>query len=148
MYMAPEVLSARKVAENPGYRPADADLFALGVCLFMMRTSSPPFQQASESDRWYNLIKSNRSDLFWQAREHTLGQGYFSDEFKDLILGSLKHNPVQRISFADLNFHPWVTNEDCATEQEIATELQARKRLVEHYHREQARERRESPLRR
>lgn len=60
-YMAPEILS--KLA----YQGQVVDLFALGVILFIMKSGHPPFTQASEDDRYYQLIATNRSDLFWKA---------------------------------------------------------------------------------
>ena len=60
-YMAPEI-----IAKQP-YQGQVVDLFALAIILFIMRAGHPPFSQASEEDRYFQLLASNRTDLFWKA---------------------------------------------------------------------------------
>ena len=83
-----------------------------------MRSGHPPFlSQASEDDRYYNLLATNRSDLFWKAHSQSQrkGEGYYSDDFKDLITCMLQFHPHQRLCIADLVGHPWLTSGDSAT---------------------------------
>lgn len=49
-YMAPEIHLGKR------YRAVDADLFALGVILFILVTGLPPFSLASEMDPDYRFI--------------------------------------------------------------------------------------------
>lgn len=88
-YMAPEI-----IAKQP-YQGQVVDLFALGVILFIMRSGHPPFSQASEEDRYYQLLATNRSDLFWKAHSNSQrkGEGYYSEDFKDLITCMLQFHP-------------------------------------------------------
>jgi len=58
-YMAPEILLKKP------YQGQSVDLFALGVILFAMRSGNAPFDSASKDDRFYQLLATNRSDLFW-----------------------------------------------------------------------------------
>ena len=58
-YMAPEIM-----AKKP-YQGQDADLFALGVILFILYSGHPPFTLANEEDSHYKFLAENRSDLFW-----------------------------------------------------------------------------------
>ena len=53
-YMPPEMLEGQK------YRLQDADLFALGVVLFTMRTGNFPFDVASKSDNFYKTLYNNK----------------------------------------------------------------------------------------
>jgi len=60
-YMAPEII------QNQAYQGQVVDLFALAVILFIMRSGHPPFGRATEDDRYFQLLATNRSDLFWKA---------------------------------------------------------------------------------
>ena len=84
-YMAPEIISRQP------YQGQVVDLFALATILFIMRAGNPPFIQASEDDSYYQLLASNRTDLFWRAHLQSSNKGadYFSEEFKDLISSML-----------------------------------------------------------
>lgn len=110
-YMAPEIINKQP------YQGQVVDLFALGVILFIMRSGHPPFSQASEEDRYYQLLATNRSDLFWKAHSNSQGkgQGYYTEEFKDLITCMLQFHPHQRLCIADLVGHPWLISGDTAS---------------------------------
>lgn len=73
--MAPEIL------DRVPYQGNVVDLFALGVILFIMKSGGPPFNEASENDRYYNLLSTNRPDLFWKKVSQTKAAGFFSPEF-------------------------------------------------------------------
>jgi serine/threonine protein kinase len=74
-FMAPEIL------QNQPYQGQQADLFALGVVLFLMETGRSPYTRARQEDKHYALICSNRPDLFFNSH----GYHEFSPEFKDLF---------------------------------------------------------------
>ena len=38
----------------------------------------------------------------------------------------IRYDPSHRISFSDIFYHPWVIDEDCASEGELAAEFKAR----------------------
>jgi len=81
--MAPEI-HARKP-----YNGASVDLFASGIILFIMFTQHPPFTRAEPSDPFYRLLCANRADLFWKAHSKNKPEGFFSEEFKNLITSML-----------------------------------------------------------
>ena len=118
-YMAPEIL-----AKQP-YQGQVVDIFALGVILFIMRSGHPPFAQASEDDRYYQLLATNRSDLFWKAHSNSQrkGEGYYSEEFKDLITCMLQFHPHQRLCLADIVGHPWCVGGPESTAEQIREEF-------------------------
>ena len=79
-YMAPEILAREPYLGRVG------DLFALGVILFILYAGHPPyFSLANDQDKLYNLIMTHRSDLFWKAHSSRKPEGFFSEEFKELI---------------------------------------------------------------
>jgi len=126
MYMAPEILY------NDEYQGQGADLFALAVILFSMRSRHQPFDKmAGKKDPFYKLIVQNRADLFWKAwaQYHPEDDNYYSDEFKDLVTTMIDFYPQKRPLMADIIGHPWMQGE-CATHEEIVQEFQERKELI------------------
>ena len=74
-YMAPEII------EQKPYYALEADVFALGVILFIMRSADKPFGLARESDlKFYNLYR-HRSELFWSDHQKGREEGFYSDDF-------------------------------------------------------------------
>ena len=64
--MAPEVL----VAEKIGYRGEAADMFAVGVILFVMVAGRPPFKTSDPTlDPHYNLLFERQFGQFWYVWE-------------------------------------------------------------------------------
>ena len=79
-YMPPEMIS------EGSYRPIEADLFAAGVILFIMRVRKQPFGEASVNDSVYINFVENKTDEFWSLWEQAIDvEGFFSAEFKDFI---------------------------------------------------------------
>ena len=79
-YMPPEMISEGQ------YRPIEADLFAAGVILFIMRVRKQPFGQASINDPVYQYFVENKTDEFWSLWEQAIDvDGFFSEEFKDFV---------------------------------------------------------------
>lgn len=50
----------------------------------------------------------NRADLFWKTHSRNKPEGFFSEEFKDLITNMLQVMPHQRLSLAEIVGHPWM----------------------------------------
>jgi serine/threonine protein kinase len=113
--MAPEI-HARKP-----YNGASVDLFATGIILFIMFTQHPPFTRAEPSDPFYRLLCANRADLFWKAHSKNKPNGadFFSEDFKNLMTSMLAYDPAQRPTMEDIRAHPWYTNSNVATLEEI-----------------------------
>ena len=101
-YMAPEIIG------QVSYQPVLADLFALGVILFIMHTGREPFEQASKEDQLYKLIMLNKFELFWSVHENAMGAPLSSD-FKDLMQNMLAFQPYQRLNMVDVVVHPFLT---------------------------------------
>ena len=120
-YMSPE--HWMRVA----YQGQDADIFALGVSLFVMRMYKYPFDSATtkrtpggeREDPKYCMLNSNNPEQFW--KEFPDVDPSPSAEFKDLIQVMLQENPKARLTMADLMGHPWVQGE-CATINDLKKE--------------------------
>ena len=119
-YMAPEIL-----ARSP-YQGNMADLFALGVILFIMYVGHPPFNVANEKDAYFALLNDNNSAKFWRAHERLRSDITFSPSFKNLITLLLQPLPFQRPGLADIIAHEWMMEGDCATSAEAQFEMAKR----------------------
>ena len=59
VYLAPEI------HQNQKYDGKKADIFALGMVLFITVVGFFPFHSAKNDDEFYKLMMSNNSKLFW-----------------------------------------------------------------------------------
>jgi len=59
-YMAPEI------KEGKQYKGSQVDVFSFGVILFILVHGIFPFKEARSEEYFYNLIKTNQSDLYFQ----------------------------------------------------------------------------------
>jgi len=122
-YMAPEII------ERKPYQGDAVDLFALGCILFVMRSGAMPFDQmARGEDSIYRFFMMNRIDKYWQTHTQDKEEGYFSEDFKDLVTSMLHYHPQHRPMIADIIGHPWLAGETATAEQVQAEFTQ---RLVE-----------------
>ena len=124
-YMAPEILSRQP------YQGQVVDLFALGVILFILYSGHPPFAMANEEDNYYKLLATNRSDLFWKAHSNPQRkpEGFYSEEFKDLLTCMLQFHPHQRLCIADIIGHPWLANGGIASADAVREEFSRRHQI-------------------
>jgi len=121
-YLAPELLKGKKYNEK-------CDLFAVGIIVFTTYAGFPPFQNAVDSDWWWDKLSkawnyfelskttedqsqktlaqqksTEKFDLFWKAHERSL---QFEDNFKDVILRILHPKPDLRYGISDIRDHKW-----------------------------------------
>lgn len=101
-YIAPEIIRRE---EYDGFK---ADLFALGVILYILHTGRPPFTQAVPNDRFYSFIVMGRWGEFWVRNQRVEGTPKFSDEFKDLMQHLLSPQPGDRLDAVETLQHPWL----------------------------------------
>jgi len=60
-YMAPEIID-KKTGEH--YNGVQADIFSLGVIIFVLYIGKPPFSTAKSTDRYYSLLKRKPESYF------------------------------------------------------------------------------------
>jgi len=97
-YMSPEVY---------GQRPFDGhaiDIWAVGVCLFMMLTGQVPWTKASPNDDLFrNMSAGYLADILINHWRIDL-----SADAMDLLQRMLFANPHQRLSLQQARAHPWM----------------------------------------
>lgn len=98
-YIAPEILSPR--APTDGYTLA-ADIWSMGVILYILLTGFPPFAAESDDDS-FELTKSGNYD---RTLLETL-----TPASQNLISRMLVLDPSQRMTAAEVMRHPWITGE-------------------------------------
>ena len=104
------------------------DLFALGVVLFVLYSGTYPFDLATQGDKKYKLIASNKAKEFWETHQKGKPYGFFSDTFMDLIINMLQFNPGQRLTLADIFYHPWLQG-PTSTQEEVNNYIAARQEV-------------------
>lgn len=83
-----------------------------------------PMEVAAASNRFYRLIRDNKSEKFWQAHiEHANLEA--SDEFIQLINGMIHPDPEVRLDMADVIISQWLQG-PTASQEEVLAEMQKR----------------------
>lgn len=90
-YAAPEVIEAR------AYEPLLADIWSLGIILYLMLSGFLPFQHKS-THTLYKLILAAQYEI----------PRSISRLAADLIMSILKVNPTKRINISEIRNHPWL----------------------------------------
>ena len=98
-FMSPELHTHKP------YSGKEADLFAVGVILFMMITQCQPFDEAKVTDKYYRLIAGNRPSHFWKIFEKVVP---VSEELKDMLTGMMQLDPSSRYTLDEIIAHPWM----------------------------------------
>lgn len=123
--MAPEVMS------KGSYYPAFADIFSLGIVLFVTVTKRAPFSEEVNTSSAFKLLKDNKHKRFWKIHQKSRkeeGLEPLSKEFQDLVSSLLNNNPLHRPSLSEIKHHPWYKGE-IPTENEITEEFERREQL-------------------
>jgi len=99
-YMAPEIL------RGEAFDGRKADMFSLGVVLFMCLAGFPPFESAARQDPRFAMASSGRLLTMLQVLR-------VSERFPagavDLLNGLFCVDPSKRLSLQQVMNHPWVT---------------------------------------
>ncbi|KAF1318802.1 Serine/threonine protein kinase, partial [Globisporangium splendens] len=95
-YMAPEV-----VAEQ-AYDPAAADMWSLGIMLFIMITGSPLTPRASVQEQAFRALQTFGVEKIFEAWGMTAS---VSPQTIDLLTGLLQVSPAKRYTIDDVLFH-------------------------------------------
>lgn len=99
--MAPET------RDTKFYDGRSADVFSLGVIIFIMVTGHHPFLKATKKDKSYLLLFRRQFEEFWSENHGSL----FSAELKDLLIQMLDPKPQKRPSMAEIEEHVWMQQE-------------------------------------
>ncbi len=101
-YMAPELLYKLP------YDAKKADIFAMGVILFVFFTGHPPFKHATENDpHYFNLFVKN-TPMFWQYHSQQGVKREYSHSFQKLVNGMLHFQASERFSIDQVKNSEWL----------------------------------------
>lgn len=113
-YMAPEVVKNNE--PRPGEICKRNDMWALGVCIFIMLNGNAPFKGNSKEDVFDHILSQT------EIKFSTPG---ISNEATDLVHKLLQRNPKDRISVDEALQHPWVVNSGKNQNEIIASTVDA-----------------------
>jgi len=99
-YRAPELVLKARYSNQ-------ADVFALGVCLFVMLCARQPFKVASSNDPWYKCIATKQFDKYWRSHKSSS----LSKNAKDFLQGLMCYQPRERLTIAAAYDHDFMTQE-------------------------------------
>lgn len=90
-YVSPEVL------DGEGYDGRKADIWSLGVILFVMATGRLPFDESTMTQLFAKI----------QSATYKPFPSGVSDAFKDLVAKLLVVNPRERLHLSEIQEHEW-----------------------------------------
>jgi serine/threonine protein kinase len=100
-YFAPEVLKRRNTISGRGRYGKQADMWSIGVILYVLLSGTPPFEAVADSVAYGKQIEF--PDEFWFD---------VSADAKDLILKLLVKEPSKRYTIKDSCNHKWILTDD------------------------------------
>lgn len=122
-YQAPEII--KKIP----YDGIKSDLFSLAIVLFVLIYARPPFAFAKQFDLHYQYIAGKKYDTFWKITK-VKNKCDITIELKDLFNKLFACNPQERIDFEEIINHPWFTNCQPASYEEIQREFSERYSII------------------
>jgi len=125
-YIAPEIES-----RQPGqtYKGIQADIFSLGVLLFIFKFGAPPFNRASPLDRNYAIFL-RKSQMFFKVhpsiKKYIAKHGQPEETLIDLLTSMLSPDLSKRpVSVQEVLNHPFFASGDKTTSEELDEEFRS-----------------------
>ena len=106
-YMAPEIQRREK------FNGEKADIFSLGATLFVLVTGNYGFRDSKEDNYIYKLIRKKKYEEYWKLFGREL-----PEDFKNLYLSMVAHNPKERPTFEEILNSAWLKEVSNLTEDE------------------------------
>jgi len=99
-YKAPQVYAKRDI-----FSANKADVWSLGVCLFMMVIGAPPYNKPVDKDITFQYVKQQQIAKLLQEWGRIK---YVTSNLHDLLTKMLTFDEDQRISLDEVVKHPWI----------------------------------------
>jgi len=96
-YMSPELVQNNET--RSGDMCKKSDMWALGVCLFIILNGKFPFRGSGKPELFHNILKQ---------KNLSFGNKGLSAEAKDFIFKLLRRDPIRRMTVDDALQHPWI----------------------------------------
>ena len=106
-YVAPEIQRGEK------FNGEKADIFSLGATLFVLVTGNYGFRDSKEDNYIYKLIRKKKYEEYWKLFGREL-----PEDFKNLYLSMVAHNPKERPTFEEILNSAWLKDLSNLTEEE------------------------------
>jgi serine/threonine protein kinase len=110
VYRAPEV------KERNCQNFMAADIYSLGVILFVMVSGNPPYEEKQKErngpwiySRDYTLMRINNARYWEREAKARGGRNFYTKEFIDIVNWMLMEDPLQRPTMQELKSHEWFT---------------------------------------
>ena len=110
-YAAPEIFISACNCQK-------VDIFALGVTLFNLVTSTYGFDEAQSSDTFYKLIAIRKYPEYWEKTSSII-KNTISEEFKNLYLKMVAYRVSERPSIKEILEDEWMKEINEKNEKEI-----------------------------
>jgi serine/threonine protein kinase len=123
LYMAPEMHALEKFETIP------ADMFALGVCLFMMIKAHQPFIEATRYDEYFRVYMTEPKE-FWKFH-FKKGKKYGHSKSLIKLLNKLfKVDPKSRMTLSEMRKNEWFDG-PVPSRAEVIEEMTSRMKSME-----------------
>eukprot|EP01083_Nonionella_stella_P187567 689477_1 len=99
-YKAPEVY-----AKKGTFCANKADVWSMGICLFMMAVGAPPFDKPIDEDIAFKYVKLGKINDLLQSWNRL---NYVTANLLDLLTNMLCADPQKRITIDGIMKHPWI----------------------------------------
>ena len=117
-FNAPET---HKEQSSNKYIPKSADIFSLGMILFVLYSGYCVAEICNETDKLYSLIIKEEYDKFWDHWCYEVKSKFSSssEELKQLIISMILYHPETRSSLNEVMNSPWIKSTTQARYEEL-----------------------------
>ena len=113
-YAAPEIYMGKEYGKG-------VDVWALGVCLFLVVSGAHPFNDGSSSSSTNMFSKVSKGIIRFDPEVWSS----LSDDVKDLVSSMLIFDPAKRATINDVANHPWLTADNSLSLAALGQALRA-----------------------
>ncbi|KAJ6222725.1 hypothetical protein RDWZM_001270 [Blomia tropicalis] len=106
-YMAPEVIRCGIDGNSNEYVPFSADIWSLGVSLYIMLMQEFPYDIPRKGRKYDELLKLMKNGVV-HAKE--IKKKFESNKLAQLLCGMLEYEPNKRFTISEVVSSPWINN--------------------------------------